>query len=415
MSTRRVVITGMGAITPLGDNVKDYFEALLSGKNGISRIERFDPSPYLSQIAGEIKVFEPTKRINPKTVRRMDRFAQYALYATQEAIEDSGLLDYSDLNPNRVGVYLSSGIGGIESLEKEIVKLIEVGPQKVSPFLVPMMIPDIASGQISIEYGFKGPNFCIVSACASSTHSIGESFRAIKYGSADVMVAGGAEAPLVKIALAGFSNMRALSTRNSEPDKASRPFDKDRDGFVMSEGSGVVILESLEHAEKRGAKIYAEILGYGATADAHHITAPAPEGEGAYQAMKLALADAGLTSDDIDYINAHGTSTQLNDKFESIAIKRLFGERAYKIPISSTKSMIGHLLGAAGGVEVIATVMSTIRGKVHMTRNFEEGDEFCDLDYIAEGSRDLDIRYALKNSFGFGGHNASLVIGKFSG
>jgi len=405
----------MGAITPLGDNVKDYFEALLSGKNGISRIERFDPSPYLSQIAGEIKVFEPTKRINPKTVRRMDRFAQYALYATQEAIEDSGLLDYSDLNPNRVGVYLSSGIGGIEILEKEIVKLIEVGPQKVSPFLVPMMIPDIASGQISIEYGFKGPNFCIVSACASSTHSIGESFRAIKYGSADVMVAGGAEAPLVKIALAGFSNMRALSTRNSEPDKASRPFDKDRDGFVMSEGSGVVILESLEHAEKRGAKIYAEILGYGATADAHHITAPAPEGEGAYQAMKLALADAGLTPDDIDYINAHGTSTQLNDKFESIAIKRLFGERAYKIPISSTKSMIGHLLGAAGGVEVIATVMSIIRGKVHMTRNFEEGDEFCDLDYIAEGSRDLNIRYALKNSFGFGGHNASLVIGKFSG
>ncbi len=415
MSTRRVVITGMGAITPLGDNVKDYFEALLSGKNGISRIERFDPSPYLSQIAGEIKVFEPTKRINPKTVRRMDRFAQYALYATQEAIEDSGLLDYSDLNPNRVGVYLSSGIGGIEILEKEIVKLIEVGPQKVSPFLVPMMIPDIASGQISIEYGFKGPNFCIVSACASSTHSIGESFRAIKYGSADVMVAGGAEAPLVKIALAGFSNMRALSTRNSEPDKASRPFDKDRDGFVMSEGSGVVILESLEHAEKRGAKIYAEILGYGATADAHHITAPAPEGEGAYQAMKLALADAGLTPDDIDYINAHGTSTQLNDKFESIAIKRLFGERAYKIPISSTKSMIGHLLGAAGGVEVIATVMSIIRGKVHMTRNFVEGDEFCDLDYIPEGSRDLDIRYALKNSFGFGGHNASLVIGKFSG
>ena len=405
----------MGAITPLGDNVKDYFEALLSGKNGISRIERFDPSPYLSQIAGEIKVFEPTKRINPKTVRRMDRFAQYALYATQEAIEDSGLLDYSDLNPNRVGVYLSSGIGGIEILEKEIVKLIEVGPQKVSPFLVPMMIPDIASGQISIEYGFKGPNFCIVSACASSTHSIGESFRAIKYGSADVMVAGGAEAPLVKIALAGFSNMRALSTRNSEPDKASRPFDKDRDGFVMSEGSGVVILESLEHAEKRGAKIYAEILGYGATADAHHITAPAPEGEGAYQAMKLALADAGLTPDDIDYINAHGTSTQLNDKFESIAIKRLFGERAYKIPVSSTKSMIGHLLGAAGGVEVIATVMSIIRGKVHMTRNFEEGDEFCDLDYIAEGSRDLNIRYALKNSFGFGGHNASLVIGKFSG
>ena len=414
MNTRRVVITGMGAITPLGDNVKDYFEALLSGKNGITRIERFDPAPYPSQIAGEIKDFEPTKRINPKTVRRMDRFAQYALYATQEALEDSGLLDYSDLNLNRVGVYLSSGIGGIEILEKETAKMMEVGPQKVSPFLVPMMIPDIASGQISIEYGFKGPNFCIVSACASSTHSIGESFRAIRYGSADVMIAGGAEAPLVKIALAGFSNMRALSTRNSEPDKASRPFDKNRDGFVMSEGSGVVVLESLEHAEKRGAKIYAEILGYGATADAYHITAPAPEGEGAYQAMKLALADAGLLPDDIDYINAHGTSTQLNDKFESIAIKRLFGERAYRIPISSTKSMIGHLLGAAGGVEVIATVMSIIRGKVHMTRNFEEGDEFCDLDYIPEGSRDLNIRYALKNSFGFGGHNASLVIGRFS-
>ena len=415
MNTRRVVITGMGAVTPLGDNVKDYFEALLSGKNGITRIERFDPAPYPSQIAGEIKDFEPTKRINPKTVRRMDRFAQYALYATQEALEDSGLLDYSDLNLNRVGVYLSSGIGGIEILEKETAKMMEVGPQKVSPFLVPMMIPDIASGQISIEYGFKGPNFCIVSACASSTHSIGESFRAIRYGSADVMIAGGAEAPLVKIALAGFSNMRALSTRNSEPDKASRPFDKDRDGFVMSEGSGVAVLESLEHAEKRGAKIYAEILGYGATADAYHITAPAPEGEGAYQAMKLALADAGLSPDDIDYVNAHGTSTQLNDKFESIAIKRLFGERAYRIPISSTKSMIGHLLGAAGGVEVIATVMSIIRGKVHMTRNFEEGDEFCDLDYIPEGSRDLNIRYALKNSFGFGGHNASLVIGRFSG
>ena len=415
MRTRRVVITGMGAITPIGDNVRDYFEALLSGKNGITRIEKFDPSPFPSQIAGEIKVFEPTKRINPKTVRRMDRFAQYALYATQEALEDSGLLDYPDLDLNRVGVYLSSGIGGIEILEKEMAKMVELGPQKVSPFLVPMMIPDIASGQISIEYGFKGPNFCIVSACASSTHSIGESFRAIRYGSADAMVAGGAEAPLVKIALAGFSNMRALSTRNSEPDKASRPFDRNRDGFVMSEGSGVVILESLEHAERRGAKIYAEILGYGATADAYHITAPAPGGEGAYQAMKLALADAGLTPEDIDYINAHGTSTQLNDKFESIAIKRLFGERAYKIPISSTKSMIGHLLGAAGGVEVIATVMSIIRGKVHMTRNFEEGDEFCDLDYIPEGSRDLTIRYALKNSFGFGGHNASLVIGKFSG
>ncbi len=413
MVKKRVVVTGLGALTPLGDNVKDYFNSLLEGKNGITRIERFDPSSFGSQIAGEIKTFDPTKRISPKTARRMDRFCQYAMYATVEALEDSGLLDYPELRRERVGVYISSGIGGIETLEKEIVKMLEKGPQKVSPFLVPMMIPDIAAGQISIEFGFKGPNFCVVSACASSSHAIGEAFRAIQYGDADVMVVGGAEAPIVRIALAGFSNMRALSTRNDEPDKASRPFDKDRDGFVISEGAGVVILESLEHAEKRGAKIYAELVGYGATADAYHITAPAPEGEGAYQAMRLALEDAGVEPEVVDYINAHGTSTPLNDKFESIAIKRLFGERAYKIPISSTKSMVGHLLGAAGAVEFIVTVLSIYTGKIHGTRNFVEGDEFCDLDYVPEKCREIDIKYALSNSFGFGGHNASLLIEKF--
>jgi len=411
---RRVVVTGLGALTSLGDSYESTWGSLIRGENGISRISRFDPTPYGSQIAGEIKDFDPTKRLNPKDIKRTDRYAQYALFAAHEAVEDAGLGD-PNLDKKRVGVILASGIGGIETLEKEDEKLIQSGPRRVSPFLIPMMIPNMAAGLISMVFGFKGPNFTIVSACASSSHAIGESYRMIKYGDADIVLTGGSEAPLTPLAMAGFSNMRALSMRNDEPEKASRPFDRDRDGFVVGEGAGVLILEELEHARKRGARIYAEIMGYGATADAYHITAPDPEGDGAYWAMRLALEDGNVSPDEIDYINAHGTSTPLNDKIETIAIKRLFGEHAKELWISSSKSMFGHLLGAAGGVEAVVTVLSIARGKVHPTRNLENPDPECDLDYVREGMREKKLRYALSNSFGFGGHNAVLLFGAFRG
>lgn len=411
----RIVVTGLGALTPIGNSVVEFWQGLLEGRNGINRITRFDPSEFYSQIAGELKNFDPLDRLGRKEIKRLDRYARYALYAAVEAVEDSELLNYPQLDKNRVAVLISSGIGGIETLEIEIKKMLAYGPNRVSPFLVPMMIPDIAAGHIAIKFGFKGPNFCIVSACASSAHAIGEAMKMIQRGDADVVVVGGAEAPITQIAVAGFSSMRALSSRNDEPDKASRPFDAERDGFVIAEGAGIVVLESLDHAIRRDAKIYAELVGYGATADAYHITAPEPNGEGAYMAMKLAIEDAGIKPEDIGYINAHGTSTPLNDKMETKAIKRLFGDYAYKIPISSSKSMIGHTLGAAGAVEFIATVMSVKEGIVHKTRNYEHPDPECDLDYVPDGPRKVDLKYALTNSFGFGGHNASLIVAKYEG
>jgi 3-oxoacyl-[acyl-carrier-protein] synthase II len=410
---RRVVVTGMGVVSPVGKSVKEFWEALLSAKNGIKLIDRFDVSQFPTKIAGLIDDFHPEERIDPKELKRMDLVTQYALYATYEAILDAGLSE-GKFDPYRAGVIFSSGIGGIKTLEEEVIKLKEQGPRRVSPFLVPMMIVDITPGHIAMRYSFKGPNYSVVSACASSAHAIGDAYRLIKYGDADIVIAGGAEAPITPIGLAGFCSMRALSTRNDEPEKASRPFDKERDGFVMAEGAGAVVLEELEHALKRGAKIYAEVVGYGATADAYHITAPHPEGEGAVNSMRLAIEEAGISPEEVSYINAHGTSTQLNDAAETKAIKKLFGEYAYKIPVSSTKSMTGHLLGAAGAVEFIATVMSVYTDKIHPTRNYEFPDPECDLDYVPGTYRELTVNYALSNSFGFGGHNASLLVKKYS-
>ncbi len=412
---RRVVITGLGAITSLGKDVPTLWENLVSGKSGVSRIERFDPSEFRTQIAAEIKEFDPKERfpqgkIGGVPIKKMDRFLLYAMWATEEAIRDSGILD--SVNPDRVGVLISSGIGGVETLEREVITGYTRGYNRITPYLVPMMIPDMASGMVAIEYGFKGPNYTVVSACASSSNAIGDALRLIRYGDADVMVVGGAEAPIIKTALAGFSSMRALSTRNDEPEKASRPFDAERDGFVMAEGAAVLILEEYEHAKKRDAKIYAELLGYGATADAYHITAPCVDGEGAVKAMRRALEDARIDPEDITYINAHGTSTKLNDVAETKAIKAVFGEHAYRLAISSTKSMTGHLLGGAGAIEALATAKAIETGVVPPTINYEHPDPECDLDYVPNEAREMEVRYALSNSFGFGGHNAVLVFGK---
>ncbi len=411
---KRVVITGMGAVTPIGNNVQDFWDALLRGDNGVDIITRFDVSEFSVKIGAEVKNFDPTERIEKKEVRRMDRFTQYALYASGEAIDDSGLLK-SNYDRYRVGILIASGIGGIETLGREFEVMKAKGVGRVSPFLVPMMIPNIAGGYVSIKYGFKGPNFCVVSACASASHAIGESYRMILRGEADVMITGGSEAPFTPLALAGFANMKALSARNDEPDRASRPFDRDRDGFVMGEGAGILVLEDYEHAVRRGARIYAEIVGYGSSADAYHITAPEPNAEGPSLSIKYAIKEAGISPEEVDYINAHGTSTPLNDKVETLAIKKVFGDYAYKIPISSTKSMIGHLLGAAGGVEAIAAIMSIVTGKIHKTRNYENPDPECDLYYVPDGPIEREVRYALSNSFGFGGHNATLLFKKYEG
>ena len=412
---RRVVITGLGAITSLGEDVPTLWRNLVAGKSGVSRIERFDPSGFRTQIAAEIKEFDPKKRfpggkIGGVPIKKMDRFLLYALWATEEALRDSGILD--SVNPDRVGVLISSGIGGVETLEREVITGYTRGYNRITPYLVPMMIPDMASGLVAIEYGFKGPNYTVVSACASSANAIGDALRLIRYGDADVMVVGGAEAPIIKTALAGFSSMRALSTRNDEPEKASRPFDAERDGFVMAEGAAVLILEEYEHAKRRGAKIYAELLGYGATADAYHITAPCVDGEGAIKAMRRALEDARINPKDVDYINAHGTSTKLNDVAETKAIKAVFGEHAHRLAVSSTKSMTGHLLGGAGALEALATAKAIETGVVPPTINYEHPDPECDLDYVPNEAREMEVRYALSNSFGFGGHNAVLAFGK---
>ncbi len=411
---KRVVITGMGALTPIGNSVQEFWQALLAGKSGITKVTFFDASEYATQIVGEVKGFEPGNYMDKKEARRMDRFTQMAIAAAKMAITDSGL-DLDKIDRDRAGTIIGTGIGGMETLHDQYKTLFDKGPGRVSPFFVPMMIANMASGLTSITLGLQGPCTCVVTACATGTNSIGEAFKMIQRGDADIMVCGGTEASVSQAALAGFSSMKAMSTRNDEPEKASRPFDRDRDGFVMGEGCGVVVLETLEHAQARGARIYAEIAGYGTNADAYHITAPAPEGAQAAKCMAMAIKDAGLKPSDVDYINAHGTSTPLNDKNETLAIKALFGDHAYKLAISSTKSMTGHLLGAAGGIECIASVLSIFNDAVHPTINYENPDPELDLDYVPNKARELKVNIAISNSFGFGGHNATVLVKKFVG
>lgn len=409
---KRVVITGLGAVTPIGIGRDKYWNSLLKGKSGIDYITRFDTEKYDTKIGAEIKDFSPEDFMDRKEARRMDRFTQYAIVGTSLALED-GDIKLEKLDKERMAVVIGSGIGGMETLEKEHSKLLERGPKRVSPLFIPMMISNMAPGQISMVYGIKGPSFAITTACASSTHAIGESFRMIQRGIADLIITGGSEGAITPISLAGFNSMKALSTRNEEPTKASRPFDKERDGFVIGEGAGILILEELNHALDRGATIYGEIIGYGATSDAYHITAPDPEAEGAKRAMELALKDGKIHFSNIDYINAHGTSTYYNDKLETLAIKKAFKEHAYNLAISSTKSMTGHLLGAAGGIEAIATILAIKEGIIPPTINYENPDESCDLNYTPNTSIKRDIKYALSNSLGFGGHNASILLKKY--
>lgn len=409
---RRVVITGMGTLTPIGIGLKAFWEALVAGKSGVGYITQFDASGLDTRIAAEVKGFDPTEYMEKKEMRRMDRYAQMAVAAATMAIQDAKL-DLDSVDRERIGCWIGSGVGGIHTLEEQARTLVERGPDRISPFFVPMMIANMASGQVSIMFGLKGPNACTVTACASGAHSIGDAFRIVQRGDADIMLAGGAEAGVSLLSMAGFCAAKALSRRNDEPERASRPFDADRDGFVMGEGAGILILESLESALDRGARIYAELVGYGATADAYHITAPAPGGEGAAQAIRLALQDAGLEPHEVDYINAHGTSTELNDYYETLAIKAALGEAAENVAVSSTKSMTGHLLGAAGGVEAIATVMAIQEGIIPPTINYEKPDPRCDLDYVPNVARRKEVRVALSNSFGFGGHNAVLAFKRY--
>lgn len=411
--TQRVVVTGLGVVTPLGNDVPTFWGNLLAGKSGIREIDSFDVSEYPVRIAGLVNDFDPERYVDKKELRHMDLFTQYALYAAYEAIAHSGL-QITDENRDRIGVYIGSGIGGIGTTLSNYRILLERGPKRVSPFLVPMMICDMATGQVSIEFGLRGPNSTPVTACATGSHAIGDAFKIIQRGDADAMVAGGAEAAVVDIALAGFGNMKALSTRNEDPTRASRPFDLNRDGFVMGEGAGLLILESLEHAQARNANILGEVIGYGMSGDAYHVTAPAPDGDGAARAMQAALKDAGIDPSAIDYINAHGTSTEFNDKFETMAVKRVFGEHAYRLAMSSIKSMTGHLLGAAGGVEGVACVMTLLEGMMPPTTNYETPDPECDLDYVPNVARKGDVDTVMSNSFGFGGHNASLIFRKYS-
>ncbi|MFW5960531.1 MAG: beta-ketoacyl-ACP synthase II [Chitinivibrionales bacterium] len=410
---RRVVITGMGTINPAGHNKGEYWDTLLKADSCIDTIEAFDASEYASHIAGEVKDFDFTSVADKKDVKRSDRYILLALAAAKEAMEDSGI-DLNSIDLNRFGTVISSGVGGIKTLETENKKLLEKGPRRLSPFLIPMMIGDMAAGRISIEYGLKGPNYGIVSACASASHAIGNTWALLKTGIIDAAMVGGSEAAVTPIGVGGFSAMKALSLRNNDPKKASRPFDKDRDGFVIGEGAGLLIIETLEHALKRGAKIYAEITGYAATGDAHHLSEPAPEGEGAQRAMKGAIESAGIQYSDIDYINAHGTSTPFNDKNESKAVERVFGSHAGNLNISSCKSVTGHLLGASGGIEAIATALALQKGIIPPTANYEVRDPECPLNYTPNKPVEKGITYALKNSFGFGGHNASLVFKKYN-
>lgn len=408
---KRVVITGIGAISPLGLSVEETWKKIIAGESGISRITKFDASSLPSQIAGEVRGFKPEEFMSAKLVSRVDTFIQYAIAATEMALSDAGL-PKSDLG-DEVGVIIGVGMGGVGQVEHYTRVLDERGYKRVTPFFIPMIIPNMAAGQIAILYGAKGPNMAVCTACAAGNHAIGEAFRAIQEGKATAMICGGTEALITSLTLAGFSVMKALSTRNDAPEKASRPFDAKRDGFVIAEGCGILILEELEHAQRRGARIYAELLGYGANADAYHMTAPSPEGEGAAKCMELALKDAGLKPEEVDYINAHGTSTPLNDAAETKAIKRTFGEHAYKLMVSSTKSMTGHLLGGAGGLEAVLTVKALETSIVPPTINYEEPDPECDLDYVPNQARKADIKIALSNAFGFGGTNACLVFKKW--
>ena len=414
--TNRVVLTGVGGISPIGSGKDVFWEALLAGKNGIGRITRFDPADCASQIAGEVKDFDPTAFIDRKEAKRMDRYTQFAVAASKMAVEDAGL-DLAAEDRDRIGTYIGSGVGGIDTLHEQYKKLFDKGPHFISPFFIPMMIGNMAAGQTAIVLDVHGPSSDIVTACATGTNCIGEAFRILQHGEADVMIAGGTEAAISAAPVAGFCSMKALCTnRNDDPEHASRPFDKERSGFVMGEGAGVVVLETLEHAKKRGAHIYAEVAGYGRNSDAYHVTSPAPHGVYQSKCMSLAIADAGLTPDDIDYVNAHGTSTHMNDLGETEACKEVFGARAKDVPISSVKSMTGHMLGAAGGVECIATALSVENDMIPPTINYETPDfeEGLDLDYVPNKSRSHTVRAAISNNFGFGGHNACLVLKKFT-
>ena len=411
--TRRVVVTGLGLVTPLGTGVEKTWNALCAGESGIRRITRFDPAGYDAQIAGEVTDFDPARFIEKKEIKKMDTFIHYAVGAAQLAVEDAGL-KVAPEEATKVGVYIGSGIGGLGSIEHYHDVLKEKGPGRVSPFFIPMTIINLASGQVAIRIGAKGPNSCAVTACATGNHCIGDAYRLIQRGDADVMVAGGAEAAVTPLGVAGFASAKALSFRNNEPTRASRPFDKDRDGFVLGEGAGVVVIEELEHARRRGARIYGEVAGYGMNSDAYHITAPPEEGEGAVRCMELALKDAGIGKEQIGYINAHGTST-MADAIETHAIKTVFGERAYGIPVSSTKSMTGHLLGAAGGIEAVFSILALFHGILPPTINLENPDPACDLDYVPNKARPVAIKAALSNSFGFGGVNACLIFKRVDG
>jgi 3-oxoacyl-[acyl-carrier-protein] synthase II len=409
---KRVVVTGTGLTIPVGNDAGTAWEALLAGKNGAARITHYELTDQFDvEFAAEVKNFDPTTVMDRKEAKRMDRFAQLAMAASVEAMNNSGLAEQLDkLDRDRMGVLIASGIGGIATFEEQARIMVERGPSRISPFFIPMFIPDIAAGHVSMRYGMRGPNYCTVSACASSAHGIGDAFRILQRGDADVMLTGGAEATITPMAMSGFANMKALSTRNDSPETASRPFDATRDGFVMGEGSGMVVLETLEHAQKRGANILAEIVGYGMSGDAYHLTAPAPEGAGAQLAMKRALEDAGIKTTDVDYINAHGTSTPMNDLNETLAIKKVFGDHAYKLIVGSTKSMTGHLLGAAGAVETVICAMVTKTGKIPPTTNFTTPEPACDLNYAHNAMVERPVKYAISNSFGFGGHNVCLAV-----
>jgi len=409
---RRVVITGVGVISPVGNDAKTFWNSLLEGKSGVGPVTAFDASEYPTRIAAEVKDFDPGTYMDKREARRQDRYVQFALAASKMAVADANLEITPELG-ERTGVYIGSGIGGLGTWEEQHQILLEKGPRRVSPFFIPMMIANMASGAVSMEYGAKGPTSSAITACATGTNAIGDAFRLIQNGYADVMITGGAEATIRPMAFAGFCSMKAMSTRNEEPEKASRPFDKDRDGFVMGEGAGVVILEELEHAKKRGANILAEVIGYGMSADAHHITAPSPGGEGAARCMKAALADAGVEPTQVGYINAHGTSTDQGDVAETQAIKSVFGEHAYKLAVSSTKSMTGHLLGATGGIETIATAFALRDQILPPTINLENQDPECDLDYVPDAARPATVNVAISNTFGFGGHNATIVLKRY--
>lgn len=412
---RRAVVTGLGAVTPLGNTVRELWDALLAGRSGISLITLYDCSKHSVQIAGEVKNFDPARHgLDGREARRMDRFSQFAVAAANEAVADSGL-DFSKMDTARVGVVVGTGIGGLQEIEEQKARMMAKGPGRVSPFLVPKLMANAASGQVSIIHRLGGPNICVVTACAAGANSLGSALRMIQHEEAEVMVAGGAEAAITGLGMAGFWNMGALSGRNSDPAGASRPFDKERDGFVMGEGAGILVLEELEHARRRGARIYCEFSGYGASGDGFHLTAPPENGEGGARAMAAALRDAGLNPEDLDYINSHGTATVVNDKVETTAIKSVFGARAFKLAVNSTKSMLGHLLGAAGGVEAVVTVLSLAHDRVHQTLNWTTRDPDCDLDYVPNAARELPVRHALSNSLGFGGHNATLAFSKFAG